>query len=86
MLSTNAQIIGIHNQDPLILYVQFSVDERYYIYGRDRVTRSESVQEELFGKEVYNRIVLDHTEEQILFGKIMFHPKIKKAIQDYPYS
>ncbi len=83
MLKTDAQIIGIHNQDPLALFVQFSVGERYYIYERDCVTKSESVKEELF-EENFSRQDLDPKDEQLLLGKIMFNPKIKRVSKDYP--
>lgn len=85
MLNTDAQIIGIHNQDPLALFVQFSIGEHYYIYERDRLTKSESVKEELFGEKVYGRKDLNRRDEQTLLGKILFIPKIKKVIKDYPF-
>lgn len=85
MLNIDAQIIGIHNQDPLALFVQFSVGERYYIYERDRITKTESVKEELFGEKNFSRKNLNSMDEQILLGKIMFYPKIKRAINDYPF-
>ncbi|KUO62600.1 MAG: hypothetical protein APF84_02305 [Gracilibacter sp. BRH_c7a] len=82
---TDSQIIGIHNQDPLALFIQFSVGERYYIYERDCVTRFESVKEELYEKKRYGRVDLDLKDEQVLLGKIMFNPKIKKVMKDYPF-
>jgi len=85
MLNTDAQIIGIHNQDPLALFVQFSVGDRYFIYERDCLKKSESVQEELFEKKAYNRQILNDRDEQILLGKIIFNPKIKRVIKDYPF-
>ena len=84
MLNTDAKIIGIHNQDPLALFVQFSVDEHYYIYERDCRSKSESVKEELFG-DTYNRQHVEPIDEKILLGKIMFNPKIKRVIRDYPF-
>jgi len=85
MLNTDAQIIGIHNQDPLALFVQFSVGEHYYIYERDCVTKSESIKEELFEEKSYGRKNLNRMEEQLLQGKIMFIPKIKRVVKDYPF-
>ena len=85
MLNTDARIIGIHNQDPLALFVQFSVGERYYIYERDCVTKSESVKEELFEEKNFGRKDLDLKDEQILLGKIMFNPKIKRVTKYYPF-
>jgi len=76
---TDSQIIGIHNQDPLALFIQFSVGER------DCVTRFESVKEELYEKKRYGRVDLDLKDEQVLLGKIMFNPKIKKVMKDYPF-
>ena len=85
MYNNDAQLIGIHNQDPLTLFVQFSVGEHYYIYERDCVSKSESVKEEHFEKSTYYREVLDKLNEKTLLGKIMFSPKIKRVIKDYPF-
>lgn len=70
-------VIGIHNQDPLALYVQFSVDEHYYIYERDCVSISEYVKEELFEEKNYGRKDLHHLDEQILLGKICLTQKLR---------
>lgn len=83
--NTETKLIGIHNQDPMTLFVQFSVGERYYIYERDCVTKSESVKEENFGVNKYYRQDLNSVDEKILLGMIMFYPKIKRAISDYPF-
>lgn len=84
-IDTNTQLIGIHNQDPLTLYIQFSVGDKYYIYERDCVTKSESIKEEIFGDKVYTRQSLNHGTEQLLMGKIIFYPKIKRVIRAYPF-
>lgn len=85
MLTEDTRFIGIHNQDPLALFVQFSIGEHYFIYERDCVAKTESVKEELFEENNFGRRNLDHLDEQILLGKIKFNPKIKKVIKDYPF-
>lgn len=91
-IDTNTQLIGIHNQDPLTLYIQFSVGDKYYIYERDCVTKSESIKEEIFGHKVYTRQSLNHGTEQSIAGKNHLLPQNKKSnprlsilSRDYPF-
>ena len=45
------KVIGIHNQNPQTLYIQFSIGDRYFTYKRCLVLNREVVYEELFGKK-----------------------------------
>jgi len=45
-----AKVIGIHNQNPKILYIQFSHGKRYFIYKRCLTFNRDMGFEELFGK------------------------------------
>ena len=79
------ELIGIHNQNPQILYVQFLLDQRYFIYKRCLATKSEMVNEELFGRKDQFRLRgLNHEDELYLISKLRFMPKTKKAISFYP--
>ncbi|TGE38596.1 hypothetical protein E4K67_11785 [Desulfosporosinus fructosivorans] len=78
------ELIGIHNQDPYILYIQFSINQRYFQYKRCLASSSETVQEELFGRKDHSRLrALCHEDEQYLISKLRFMPKAKKAISFY---
>ena len=78
------QLIGIHNQNPLILYIQFSLDQRYFIYKRCLATKSEIVNEELFGiKDKFRLRGLNHEDELYLISKLRFMPKTKKVFSFY---
>ncbi len=79
------ELIGIHNQEQSILYIQFSLGQRYFIYTRCLVINSEMVKEELFAtKHNFRHRALSHVDEQYLISKIRFMPKTKKAISSYP--
>lgn len=81
------ELIGIHNQNPSILYIQFSIAQRYFIYKRCLTINSEMVQEELFGRKDNFRLrALSHEDEQYLISMLRFMPKTKKAISFYSYK
>ncbi|KLU59860.1 hypothetical protein CEB3_c39940 [Peptococcaceae bacterium CEB3] len=81
------KIIGIHNEDPFTLFIQFSLGERYFIYERGRGSRSETVREELFGRKHHLRLrFLNKEDEKYLIAALRFLPKAKKAIGFYPYA
>lgn len=81
------KLIGIHNQDPKNLYIQFSLGERYFIYERSLGLHREVVHEELFGKKHNCRQrALSSDDEQYLIAKLRFLPKTKKAISFYPFK
>ena len=81
------ELIGIHNQDPSILYIQFSLDQRYFIYKRCLAINSEMVNEELYGRKHNFRLrALCHEDEQHLISKLRFMPKTKKAISFYSFK
>lgn len=81
------KLIGIHNQDPKTLYIQFSLGERYFTYKRSLALNREVVYEELFGKKHNCRQrALSSDDEQYLISKLRFMPKTKKAISFYPYK
>jgi len=78
------KLIGIHNQNPNILYIQFSLGERYFIYKRCLLSNREMVFEELFGKKHnLSRRPLSLEDEQYLISKLRFMPKTKNAINSY---
>lgn len=80
------KVIGIHNQDPNTLLIQFSHGERYFIYHRCPRIKIEMVSEELFGKKHYLRQrSLSSNDEQYLISLLKFMPKTKKAISFYPH-
>lgn len=80
------KIIGIHNQDPNTLIIQFSQGERYFIYHRCPKINIEMVSEELFGKKHYLRQrSISNEDEQHLISLLRFMPKTKKAISFYPH-
>jgi len=79
------ELIGIHNQDRSILYIQFSIDQRYFIYKRCLTINKEMVHEELFGrKHNFRQRALNHEDEQYLISMLRFMPKTKKSISFYP--
>jgi hypothetical protein len=79
------KLIGIHNQDPNTLYIQFSLDQRYFVYERCLGLNREMVNEELFGKKHnFRQRALCSDDEQYLISKLRFMPKTKKAISFYP--
>lgn len=81
------KIIGIHNQDPNLLLIQFSYGERYFIYERCPKANTEVVFEELFGKKHYLRQrSISSDDEQYLISLLRFMPKTKKAISFYPHK
>ena len=81
------KLIGIHNQDPKTLYIQFSLSERYFTYKRCLLLNNEGVSEELFGKKHDCRQrALSREDEQYLISTLRFMPKTKKAISYYPYK
>lgn len=81
------ELIGIHNQDPSILYIQFSLAQRYFIYQRCLTINHEMVHEELFGRKHQFRLrALSHEDEQDLISKLRFIPKTKKAISFYSFK
>ncbi|WP_139024219.1 hypothetical protein [Desulfosporosinus sp. OT] len=81
------KLIGIHNQDPKNLYIQFSLGERCFIYERSLELHREVVYEELFGKKHNHRQrALSSDDEKYLVSKLRFLPKTKKAISFYPFK
>lgn len=81
------KLIGIHNQNPKTLYIQFSIGERYFTYKRSLVLNREVIYEELFGKKHNCRQrAVSSEDEQYLISKLRFMPKSKKAISYYPYK
>ena len=83
----STKLIGIHNQDPKTLYIQFSLGERYFTYKRCLILNSEVVYEELYGKKnSCKQRALSSDDEQYLISKLRFMPKTKKAISFYPYK
>lgn len=83
--SLSLKIVGIHNQDPNTLIIQFSHGERYFIYQRSPMINIECVYEELFGKQHHLRQrSLSSIDEQYLISLLRFTPKTKKAISFYP--
>lgn len=81
------KVIGIHNQNPRILYIQFSHGERYFIYKRCLSANREMVFEELFGRQHgLNRRPLSSEDEQYLIAKLRFMPKTKNAISFYSFK
>lgn len=81
------RLIGIHNQNPKILYIQFSLGDRYFMYKRCLVSNKEMVYEELFGKKPRLRWrSLNKEDEQYIMAKLRFMPKTKNAISFYTYS
>lgn len=80
-------VIGIHNQNPRILYIQFSHGERYFIYKRCLTINKDMVYEELFGKkQSLSRRALSSEDEQYLISKLRFMPKTKNAISFYAFK
>ena len=81
------KLIGIHNQDPNTLYIQFSLGQRYFVYERCLGLNREMVHEELFGKKHnFRQRALSSDDEQYLISKLRFMPKTKKAISFYPQA
>ncbi|CAA7600247.1 Hypothetical protein DEACI_0899 [Acididesulfobacillus acetoxydans] len=81
------KLIGIHNEDPLILYIQFSLGERYFVYERNLMSKNERVREELFGRKHHLRQrSLNNEDEEYLISSLRFMPKAKKAISYYTYK
>lgn len=81
----SAKLIGIHNQDQNVLYIQFCQGQRYFIYERSLKFHKETIVEELFGKKHSLRLrALSKEDEQYLISKLRFMPKAKKAISFYP--
>jgi len=81
------ELIGIHNQALSILYIQFAIDQRYFIYQRCLTINREMVYEELFGrKHNFHLRALCHEDEQYLISKLRFMPKTKKAISFYSFK
>lgn len=79
------KLIGIHNQNPKTLHIQFSLGERYFIYKRCLLLNKETVYEELFGKKHNLRQrALNSEDEKFLISLLRFMPKTKKAISFYP--
>ncbi|AET69981.1 hypothetical protein Desor_4576 [Desulfosporosinus orientis DSM 765] len=80
-------LIGIHNQNPNILYIQFSLGDQYFMYKRCLLSNKEMIYEELFGKKPHLRWrSLNKEDEQYLMAKLRFMPKAKNAISFYTYS
>lgn len=83
----STKLIGIHNQNPNTLYIQFSLGERYFTYKRCLTLNRDLVYEELFGKKhTLRHRSLSSEDEQYLISKLRFMPKSKKAISFYPYK
>jgi len=81
------KVIGIHNQNPKILYIQFAQGERYFIYKRCLTINKDMVYEELFGKKhSLSRRSLSSEDEQYLISKLRFMPKTKNAISFYAFK
>ena len=81
------KLVGIHNQDPQVLFIQFALGERYFIYQRETALSRETVREELFGKkEAFRLRALNPSDEQYLISNLKFIPKAKNAISFYPQS
>ncbi|WP_407312795.1 hypothetical protein [Desulfosporosinus sp. SB140] len=79
------KLIGIHNQDPKSLYIQFSLGQRYFVYLRQLKPNYETVSEELFGKKDNFRLrALCPDDEKYLISNLKFIPKSKRAISFYP--
>jgi len=79
------KLIGIHNQDPDALYIQFSVGDRYFIYERLIRSKSECIQEQLFGTKEGYRHSLGDEDEQFLINRLRFMPKTKRVFSDYNF-
>jgi len=81
------KLIGIHNQNPNTLYIQFSLGERYFIYKRCLTLNRDMVYEELFGKKHnLSRRSLNSEDEQYLISRLRFMPKAKNAISFYAFK
>ncbi|MGC7872915.1 hypothetical protein ACPUYX_15490 [Desulfosporosinus sp. SYSU MS00001] len=79
------KLIGIHNQDPKILFIQFSHGLRYFVYRRDLEVFRETVLEELFSKKDRFRLrPLNQKDQEYLITNLKFNDKAKKAISFYP--
>lgn len=79
------KLIGIHNQDPQTLYIQFALGQRYFFYERCLPRNREIVSEELFGrKHAYRLRGLNNEDELYLISNLRFIPKTRKAISAYP--
>lgn len=81
------RLIGIHNQDPQTLYIQFTLGQRYFIYERCLTQNREIVSEELFGrKHSFRQRGLNSEDELYLISNLRFIPKTRKAINAYPQT
>ncbi|MDA8226177.1 MAG: hypothetical protein M0T74_00460 [Desulfitobacterium hafniense] len=80
--SPEITIIGIHNEDPRVLYIQFSVGDRYFIYQRNTATKDEHVQELFHGTKDYKR-PMSTQDERLLIGALKFMPLIRKKMAKY---
>ncbi|KLU65544.1 hypothetical protein DEAC_c26810 [Desulfosporosinus acididurans] len=79
------KLIGIHNQDPKILFIQFSLGLRYFVYRRDLEVFQETVLEELFSrKDPFRLRPLNRKDQEYLITNLKFNDKAKKAISFYP--
>ena len=80
------KLIAIHNQNPNILYIQFSHGERYFIYKRCLTINKDMVYEELFGrKHNLSRRSLSSEDEQYFISMLRFMPKAKNALSFYAF-
>lgn len=79
------KIIGIHNEHPATLYIQFSMGERYYIYELSKFRKSEEIREQCFDNS-YSELSIDLQDKEYLIGKLKFFPKTKRVINEYRYK
>lgn len=79
------KLIGIHNQHPTILFVQFSLGDRYFIYELNRFLKSEQICEQCF-TERYSEVRIDPRDEEYLIAKLKFFPKTKRIISEYRFQ
>jgi hypothetical protein len=78
------KLIGIHNQHPAKLFVQFSLGDRYFMYEFNRCDKIELIREQCF-ETIYAERRIDPQEEDYLIGKLKFFPKTKRVINEYRY-
>ena len=78
------KLIGIHNEHPATLYVQFSLGNRYFMYELNKFHKSEHIREQIF-ETSYSELSIDPQDEEYLIGKLKFFPKTKRVINEYRF-
>lgn len=78
------KLIGIHNEDPANLYVQFSLGDRYFMYEFNKFTKSEHIHEQCYDS-TYSELKIEPQDEEYLMGKLTFFPKTKHIINEYRF-